>query len=132
MGLTNLSLLTAPSISVTGGTAQTFAPDGTPVIRGIQVADVAIDSVVERHVVVCKNTTGSLQNDGSWSKDRRSVKYAIPEVLSDGSVDFAYIEVSLVKSPLRGATTVATLKEKGVQLIHDADFVSFWTMGALT
>lgn len=130
MAITNMSLLTGPTISVTGGTAQTFAPDGTKVNRGIAVSDVAVDSITSRHQAVFKNTPGTLQPDKTWSKDRRTAKYVIPEVLADGSIDFATLEITLVKSPLRGATTVNALKEKGIQLIQDADCTNFWLNGS--
>jgi hypothetical protein len=131
MAITNLALLTGPTISVTGGTTQTFAPDGTKVNRGISVSDISVDSILARPSVVAKNTPGVLQPDKTWSKDRRELKYVIPEVLADGSIDFAFIEVAVVKSPLRGATTIAALKEKGVQLVNDADFSNFWSTGAI-
>ena len=132
MAITNLTLLTGPTISITGGTAQTFAPDGTVVNRGISVSDVAEDNVTARASCVVKNVKGVLQPDGSWSKDRRSAKIVMPGILADGTVDFAFLEITLVKSPLRGASTVTALKEKGIQLIHDADLTSFWSMGAIS
>lgn len=131
MSFANLQLLNAPTIAVSGGTAQSFAPDGTIVTRGIQVADTSVDSVTSRPVVVAKNQPGTLQSNGSWSRDRRSVKYVLPEVLADKTVDFAFIEITVVKSPLRGASTINVLKEKGVQLIYDTDLTNFWQFGAL-
>lgn len=129
MPISNMTLLTGPTISVSGGTTQTFATDGTIVSRGISVSDVAGDTITKQSVVA-KNTPGVLQPDKTYSKDRRSIKFVYPEVLADGTLDFAFIEVSLVKSPLRGAATVALLKEKGVQLIQDADLTNFWVMGS--
>lgn len=131
MALTNIALLTGATVSATGGTAQTFAPNGTRVNRGISVSDIAVDNVLTQHSIVFKNTPGALQPDGTWSKDRREAKYVIPEVLADGTVDFATLEISMVKSPLRGLTTVNALKEKGAQLVIDADVSNFWATGAI-
>lgn len=130
MSLSNLTLLAGATIAVSGGTAQTFAPEGTQVNRGIQVADVAVDDITERTVCVFKNTSGALQPNGTFSKDRRTAKISIPELLEDGTLDYATLEVTLIKSPRRGATTVAALKNGGAQLIVDADTSNFWLMGA--
>lgn len=129
MSIQNMALLTGATISVTGGVAQTFAPDGTKVTRGISVSDVAGDTLM-RASVVAKNTSGVLQPDKTYSKDRRSIKYVLPELLADGSIDFAFIEINMVKSPLRGIATVNALKEKGVQLINDSDVANLWISGA--
>mgnify|MGYP001097616579 CR=1 FL=1 len=131
MSITNMSLLAGPTISVTGGTTKTFSPDGTQVNRGIQVSDSSEPDIRTRDCVVFKNTNGSLQSDGSWSKDRRSAKIVSPDVMSDKSQDFPFIEISLVKSPLNDAAKLATLKEYAVQLLTDPDTAAFWVTGAL-
>lgn len=131
MSISNLTLLTAPTIAVTGGTTQTFAPNGTKVTRGVSVADVAATSILDQDTCVFKNTQGTLQSDGSFSKDRREAKYVHPYVFPDGSLDYAYIEVRLVRNPSRPATEVPLLKEKAVQLINDADLSNFWTNGSV-
>lgn len=131
MSIENLTLLTAPTISVTGGTTKTFSPDGSNVARGIQVVDVAEADVRTRDHVVVKNTSGTVQADGSWSKDRRSAKIVCPDVLSNGQQDFPFIEISLVKSPLNDAAKLTALKEFAVQLITDSDMANFWLTGSV-
>lgn len=131
MSITNLALLTGPTISVSGGTAKSFAPDGTKVTRGIQVADVAEADIRTRDLCVFKNTSGQLQNDGTWSKDRRSAKIVAPEVLSNGVQDFPFFEITLVKSPLHDAAKLAAMKELAIQLLTDSDLSNFWLTGAL-
>lgn len=132
MSIENLTLLTGPTIAVSGGTTQTFAPDGSVVNRGVSVSDVAEADIRTRDVCVFKNTNGSLQNDGSWSKDRRSVKFVSPDLLPDGvTQDFPYFEITLVKSPLHTAAKLAAMKEKAIQLISDTDLSNFWSMGSV-
>ena len=131
MSITNLTLLNGPTISVTGGTTQTFSPDGSDVKRGVQVADTAEADIRTRDLVVFKNTSGSLQSDGSWSKDRRSAKFVSPELLPDGKQDFPFFEITLVKSPLHGSAKLAAMKEKAIQLISDSDLSGFWLTGSL-
>ena len=132
MPIKDLTLLAAPTISVTGGTSKAFAPDGTAVNRGIQVSDSSEPDIRTRDICVFKNSSGTLQADGKWSKDRRSAKIVSPEVLSDGTQDFPFIEISLVKSPLHGAAKLAALKEYAVQLLTDTDTATFWNTGAIS
>lgn len=127
----NMVLLNAPTIATSGGTAQTFAPDGTFVNRGVSVSDVGEADIRSRASCVFKNTSGSIQPNGTWSKDRRSVKYVSPGLLPDGSQDFSFIEINVVCSPLRAAAVLADLKSKGAQLLLDADTTNFFNTGAL-
>lgn len=132
MSIQNMALLTGPTVSITGGTAQTFAPDGTVVNRGVSVSDVSESDIRTRDICVFKNSSGVLQPDGSWSKDRRSAKFVSPELLSDGNQDFPFFEITLVKSPLHDAAKLTAMKEKAIQLLADSDTANFWSTGALS
>lgn len=131
MPISTASLLTGPTISVTGGTAQTFARDGLPVARGLSVSDVAEPDVRTRDSIVVKSTMGTLQTDGSWSKNRREAKFVSPDLLPDGTQDFPFFRIEYVGSPLHSAAKIAAMKEKAVQLLTDADFDSLWAMGSI-
>lgn len=131
MSIENLTLLAAPTISITGGSAKTFTPDGTVVNRGISVSDISVTDIRVRPQVVCKNQSGSLQPDGKWSKDRREVKIVLPGLLPDGSQDFPFGSVSMVVNPLWGPSTVQAIREYLVGLIMDSDMTNFWSTGSL-
>lgn len=131
MPISTASLLTGPTISVTGGSAQIFARDGLPVTRGISVSDVAEADVRTRDSIVVKSTMGTLQPDGSWSKNRREAKFVSPDLLPDGTQDFPFFRVEYVGSPLHSAAKIAAMREKAVQLLTDADFANLWTMGSI-
>lgn len=131
MSISNLTLLNAPTISVSGGTTRTYGPDGTPITRGVQVSDISNADITTREACIFRNTNGQLQKDNTWSKDRRSAKIVSPAVLANGTQDFSYIEINLVKSPLRDANTLANLKEKAIQLLQDADVTAFWSTGSV-
>lgn len=130
--ISNLALLTGPTVSITGGTAQTFAVDGTDVKRGVQVSDSSEADIRTRDLCVFKNTSGQLQSDGTWSKYRRSAKFVSPEVLADGTQDFPFFEITLVKSPLHDAAKLTAMMEKAIQLLADSDVSGFWLTGALS
>lgn len=132
MSIENLTLLSGPTISITGGTTQTFAPDGTQVNRGISVSDVNEADIRTRDICVFKNQNGALQSDGKWSKDRRSAKIVSPDLLPDGiTMDFPYMEITLVKNPLNTAAKLTALKERAIQLINDSDMTNFWSSGSV-
>lgn len=131
MTISSASLLTGPTIAVTGGTAQTFARDGLVVTRGISVSDVNEPDIRTRDSIVVKSTKGTLQTDGSWSKDRREAKFVSPEVLANGSQDFPFFRIEYVGSPLHSSAKIAAMKEKAVQLLTDSDFSNLWAMGAV-
>lgn len=132
MSITNASILVGPTVSITGGTAQAFSPDGTQIVRGIQISDSSEADIRTRDLIVLKNTNGSLQSDGKWSKDKRSAKVVSPELLPDGvTQDFPFFEITLVKSPLHTVAKLAALKEKAIQVINDTDFANFWSAGSL-
>lgn len=132
MSIENASILVGPTISVTGGTAQSFSPDGTNVSRGVQISDSSEADIRTRDLLVFKNTNGQLQSDGKWSKDKRSCKVVCPDLLPDGvTQDFPFIEINLVKSPLHSAAKLVALKEKAIQVLNDTDFTGFWTSGSI-
>lgn len=131
MPISTASLLTGPTISVTGGTAQTFARDGLPVTRGISISDTAEADVRTRDSIVVKSTMGTLQTDGSWSKNRREAKFVSPDLLPDGTQDFPFFRIEFVGSPLHTNAKIVAMKEKAVQLLTDSDFAGLWSMGAI-
>lgn len=131
MSLTNLTLLSGATITATGGTAVNFGPDGSIVNRGIAVSDVAEADVRTRDICVFKNAKGTLQSDGSWSKDYRSAKVTCPDLLPDGTQDFPSIEIIYRGSPLNPATKLTALKTFAAQILIDSDTAGFWTSGTL-
>lgn len=131
MSIVNLTLLTGATVNVTGGTSVQFSPDGSEVSRGISVVDSTEADVRTQDKIIFKSTRGSIQQDGSWSKDRRSAKVVAPDLLSDGTQDFPYIEISYVGSPLNTAAKLAALKLYAIQMLSDSELNPFWSTGAL-
>lgn len=131
MSIENMTLLAAPTIAITGGSAKTFTPDGTVVNRGISVSDTSITDIRVRPQVVCKNQSGNLQADGKWSKSRREVKIVLPGLLPDGSQDFPFGSISLVVNPLWGPSVVQSIREYLTCLLNDSDMANFWATGSL-
>ena len=131
MPISTASLLTGPTIAITGGTAQTFAKDGLPVTRGFSVSDTAEADIRTRDSIVVKNTQGVMQSDGSWSKNRREAKFVSPDLLPDGTQDFPFFRIEYVGSPLHSSAKIAAMKEKAIQVLADSDFSGFWATGAM-
>lgn len=131
MSLVNLTLLSGATVGATGGTSVQFGPDGSVVTRGLAVVDTTESDIRTQDKVIFRGTKGTLQADGTWSKDRRSAKIVCPDLLSDGKQDFPSIEISYVGSPLNTAVKIAALKNYAAQLIIDSDMSAFWNTGSL-
>lgn len=129
--ITDMDVFTGATIAVTGGTPQVFVPTGQVVNRGMALADSTEADVRTRDTFVFKATPGSLQPDGSWSRDKIEVKFVSPDLLPDGKQDFPFGQFSLVKSPLWGVAKIADIRLKMAQAILSADNDAFFNTGAV-
>lgn len=129
MPIQGCTLLAGATVAATGGTATTFNQDGSKVINGICVVDSAESDIRTQDKIIVKGTRGTLQTDGTWSKDRRSTKFVSPDPMPDGTLDFGFIEISYVGSPLRTTAQRAHMKVMAAQMLSDSDFAAFWENG---
>lgn len=129
MGISTLSLLTGTTVSASGGTAQTFAPDNQKVVNGIHVVDASVSDYRIRPYVVGKAKSPVEQADGSFTKDFRSVMYVKPFIDSKGKVQYDYIRVERALHP--ESTWSAESRKIGAQLCFDSDLDSFYAVGSM-
>lgn len=127
----DMEIATGATITVTGGTPQTFVPTGQVVNRGLALADSSEADVRTRDTFIFKATPGSLQPDGSWSRDKIEVKYVSPDLLPDGKQDFPFGQFNLVKSPLWSTSKIADIRLKMAQAILSTDNDAFFNTGAV-
>lgn len=132
MGLQNASIAVTPtSLSVTGGTAKTFAITGEEVKGGIVLVDTSQSDPRLRMKIIVRSKAGVLQQDGTYTPERRWVTFRCPVLQSDGTVKVDTYRYEAVL----GATQVSTV-ELGQRLtfcqqLFDSDFESFHTTGSL-
>jgi len=133
MGLKNMSLLAGSTVSASGGTAQVFADDGITIQNGLHLMIPADADYQTRRSATVKYRAPIVDpKTGSYSKDKKSVSYTLPIVLSDGRVVFNVLRIEREVHPSLSAEAAAELNVIGAQLLTDADVTAFWANGSLT
>lgn len=133
MGLKNMSLVASGTIAVSGGTAQVFADNGVTIANGIQLVVPADTDYQVRRVATVKYRPPTLDpKTGSYGKDKKSISYVVPIVLTDGRVVFNTIRIEREVHPSLAAASCTELNKIGAQLLTDSDTDGFWATGSLS
>jgi hypothetical protein len=69
---------------------------------------------------------------GVYGKDKKSISYAVPQVLTSGQVVFNTIRIEREVHPSLAAATCVEMNKIGAQLLSDTDLDSFWATGSLS
>lgn len=133
MGLKNMSLLAGATVSASGGTAQAFADDGVTITNGVHlIVPADTDYQTRRQATVKYRPPTYNSTTGAYSKDKKSISYAKPIVLSDGTVSFCTIRIEREVHPQLAAADATELNKIGAQLLVDTDLDAFWATGSLS
>lgn len=133
MGLKTMSLQAGATISVNGGSAQVFADDGVTIQNGLHLIVPADADYQTRRQATVKYRPATLDSKtGAYGKDKKSISYTLPQVLTDGRVVFNTIRIEREVHPSLSAASAAELNVIGAQLLIDNDVASFWAAGSLT
>lgn len=134
MAINGLSIADgATSLSVTGGTAQVFTPDGQEVSSGVHVAAAAVADFRVRPHITFKNKNPQRKADGTYTMGTREIKYTEPYLdATTGIVHFVTVTRETRYSPVVPAATVKNARFKAAQLDFDADVENFNTAGDLS
>lgn len=133
MGLKSMSLLAGASVAATGGSAQVFADDGVTIANGVHLIVPADADYQTRRQATVKYRPPVLDaKTNTYGKDKKSISYAIPTVLSDGRVVFNTIRVEREVHPSISASDAAEMNSIGAQLLVDSDVAAFWASGSLS
>jgi hypothetical protein len=133
MGLKTMSLLTAATITPSGGTALVFAEDGVTIQNGVHLIIPADADYQTRRQVTAKYRPPSLDvKTSTYSKDKKSISLSKPIVLTDGRVVFNTIRIEREVHPSLPAADALELNKLGAQLLSDLDTVDFWATGSLS
>lgn len=131
MGIQNMTLLDGATVSATGGTTQTFTPDGVTVPNGIHVADAANADFKTRENVTFRTRNPQLVN-GVYTKAKRWVTFTVPQVLGNGTIVFNLVRIEVEYHPDMASADFLDMLKKGAQLFIDADLTTFWSAGNLS
>lgn len=132
MGLKSMSLLAGATVTASGGAAQVFGPDGLTIQNGLHLVVPADADYQTRRQATIKYRPPTLDpKTGAYSKDKKSMSYVKPIVLSSGKVVFNTIRVEREVDPSLSAADAAELNIIGAQMLTDTDVSAFWGSGSL-
>lgn len=131
MGLKNMSLLSGAAVAATGGTAFVFADDGVTIPNGVHLIVPATADYRVRESVTAKYRPPSLQSDGSYTRDKKSVSFTVPQLLASGKVVNNVIRIEREVHPELAAAAAVEINKKASQFLFDADTDAFWATGSV-
>lgn len=117
--------------ATTGGTDQTFSQTPVPVNNGYEYADVSETDHLLRQKVLISTRAHQLQSDGTYSKDKRSLRFVLPVTLADGTISFAVSRVEVEFHPEASVAQLAELREMASQMCISSAFDAVYTAGIL-
>lgn len=132
MGLKNMSISAGTTLSATGGTAVVFADDGTTIPNGVRLVVPADTNYALRRNIVAKYRAPSLNQDGSYNKDKKSLSFAIPMTLANGKVVINVLRIEREVHPEFSAANATDMNKLAAQLLFDTDTDNFWSAGSLS
>lgn len=134
MPINGLSIAdSATSLSVTGGTAQAFTPDGQSVTNGVHIACASVADFRVRPHITFKNKNPQRKADGTFTMGTQEVVITEPWLdTTTGIVHYVTHTIERRYSPVIPAATLKNARYKAAQLMFDADTESFNTAGDLS
>lgn len=133
MGLKNMSLVTAATITVAGGSPLVFADDGQTIQNGVHLVVPADTDFQTRRQLTAKYRSPTLDSrSGTYGKDKKSISYAVPVVLATGQVVFNTIRIERELHPSTTIAAAAEMNKVGAQLLVDSDVDGFWSTGSMS
>lgn len=123
----------ATSLSVTGGTARAFTPDGQTVTNGLHVAAMAVTDFRIRPHISFKNRNPNRKTDGSFTQGTRTIVLTTPYLDSTtGVVHYDTWTLEHRYSPVIPDADLKSARYNAAQLLFDSDCESFNTGGDLS
>lgn len=133
MGLKTMSLLATATLAATGGTALAFAEDGVSINNGLHLIIPSDTDYQTRRVATVKYRPPSIDaKTGSYSKDKKSISFACPQLLASGVVIFNTIRIEREVHPSLSAAACLEINKLGAQMLFDDDALTFWATGSLS
>lgn len=123
--------LGSTAITMTGGTDNTFTPDGDIVSGGIHVAAAGQTSFITRDHILFKNRNARLQGDGTYTKSNRESVFVSPIVLASGKTAFNRGKLVLEIHPESTAAEILDICMVMAQVAAGASTIEFQKTGNL-
>jgi len=132
MSIDGITLLNgATGVTVTGGTAAVFTPDGLEVKNGIHVIDTSVADKTVRPHATFKSKGFAAQPDGTYSKGTRSVNYTLPKSLASSKISYQVFRGTFEIHPEMSDAEILQIRLMACQLIMDAELDNFYNNGSV-
>jgi len=132
MSMKNMSLLSAATVSATGGTALALVDTGVTVPNGLQLVVPADTNYALRRSITARVRPPVLDKTGVYGKDKKYVSFTVPKLLASGKVVPNVIRVEREIHPETTAAEASEMLKLAAQLCIDADLDNFWGSGSLS
>jgi len=130
-GIKTMTIKSGATMAPTGGTDLVFASDGITVANGCSLTVPAVASLALRPKATVKYRPSVISSDGSFTKDKKSVSYAVPFTTSKGTISFRNIRVEREIHPEDTAANALDLNVIMAQILTDSEAANFWAAGSL-
>lgn len=127
----SISLLDGGTTSTAGGAAQTFDRTNLSVNNGYEYADTSEADFFARQKVIIVARQPQEQSDGTWSKQKASLRFILPITLADGSIAYNVARVEVEYHPEATPANLAELREMAGQLAVSSGFDDVYVAGTL-
>jgi hypothetical protein len=127
----SISLLDGGTTTTAGGAAQSFDRTNLPVNNGYEYADVSEADFFARQKVIATARQPQLQSDGTWSKQKISLRWVMPLTRADGSLVYNVARVEVEFDPEASSANLAELREMAAQMAIASSFDDLYTAGTL-
>lgn len=126
----SITLKDGGTTTTAGGSDQSFDRTSLSVTNGYEYADVAEADFFARQKVIATSRMPTLQADGSYSKQKTSVRFVMPITLADGTISYNVARVEIEAHPESSAANLAELREMAAQMAIQAGLDDLYVAGS--
>lgn len=125
----SITLLDGGTTSTAGGSSQSFDRTSLPVNNGYEFADITETDFFVRQKVIATSRMPSLQTDGSYSKQKTSLRFVQPIALADGTYAYNVARVEIEAHPESSVANLTELREFAGQIAIQAGLDDLYSAG---
>lgn len=130
-GIKTMTVKSGATMAPTGGTDLVFAPDGITIQNGVHLTVPAVTSYASRPNATVKYKPVTINSDGSFSKDKKTVSYAVPMTTAAGTIVYNTIRIEREVHPEFSAANALDMNIVAAQILTDSEAANFWAAGSL-
>lgn len=131
MAITNATLVTGATISVSGGITANFTPSGTVVADGVEIVhSEEADYRIRTRISFRAKMPSYNSVTATYSKGKRFVLLTVPKILASGETIFPVIRIEVDDHPEMTAAERLEHRKKAAQVLCGANFELFFSTGS--